>query len=219
MQNPITHAKHTCVLTAALQSNTSFHMLAPLLILQLQAEGVAVHQHVVGHAAVSSCLMLLQKELLLCMVCAGAGGVESPELALFKEEIERLQAAAQAVRLLCTDAVRAGEYVFTLETIAPVAGCTWLLVLLELLKCFDNDSQLLMLLTKNVTSCVLRPAGLYHVQCRKFKDQLVAAADAAVHNLLDIVCTAAAHSNLRVFDEYQVCAAVQQLATARLQML
>jgi hypothetical protein len=47
-------------------------------------------------------------------------------------------------------------------------------------------------------------AGLYHVQCRKFKDQLIAAADAAVHNLLDIICTAAAHSNLRVFDEYQV---------------
>jgi hypothetical protein len=39
---------------------------------------------------------------------AGAGGVESPDLTLFMEEIERLQAAAQAVRLLCTDAVRAG---------------------------------------------------------------------------------------------------------------
>jgi hypothetical protein len=42
------------------------------------------------------------------------------------------------------------------------------------------------------------------VQCRKFKELLIAAADAAVHNLLDIICTAAAQSNLRVFDEYQV---------------
>jgi hypothetical protein len=41
---------------------------------------------------------------------AGAGGVKSPDLALFIEEIQRLQAAAQAVRLLCTDAVRAGGF-------------------------------------------------------------------------------------------------------------
>ncbi|KAF6266164.1 dynein heavy chain 9 [Scenedesmus sp. NREL 46B-D3] len=71
------------------------------------------------------------------------------DLTLFMQEIERLQAAAQAVRLL------------------------W----------------------------------VYLVQCRKFKDQLVAAADAAVHNLLDIVCAAAAHSNLSVFGRYQVMSA------------
>lgn len=57
------------------------------------------------------------------------------------------------------------------------------------------------LLTGNAA---LYPAGLFCVQCRKFKDQLIAAADAAVHNLLDIVCTATSQSNLRVFDDYQV---------------
>jgi hypothetical protein len=53
---------------------------------------------------------------------AGAGGVELPDLALFMEEIQRLQAAAQAVRLLCTDAVRAGGFE---QVDAAVAGHTY----------------------------------------------------------------------------------------------
>ena len=55
------------------------------------------------------------------------------------------------------------------------------------------------------------PAGLYLVQCRKFKDQLIAAAEAAVHHLLDVVCTAARESNLKVFDQYQVSVPPAQL--------
>lgn len=47
-------------------------------------------------------------------------------------------------------------------------------------------------------------AGVYLVQSRKFKEQLIAAAAAAVHTLLDIVCTAARESNMKLTEEYQV---------------
>lgn len=53
-----------------------------------------------------------------------------------------------------------------------------------------------------VCLCVL--AGLYSVQCRKLKEQLIAASESAVHQLLDIVCSTARDSNLRVADEYAV---------------
>lgn len=47
-------------------------------------------------------------------------------------------------------------------------------------------------------------AGLYSVQCRKLKEQLISASQAAVHQLLDIVCNAARESTLRIADEYAV---------------
>lgn len=56
-----------------------------------------------------------------------------------------------------------------------------------------------------VSDVVVSAAGLYLVQCRKFRDQLVAAAEAAMHHLLDFVCTATRESNLKVFEQYQVC--------------
>eukprot|EP00878_Enallax_costatus_P013463 GHUV01014078.1.p1 GENE.GHUV01014078.1~~GHUV01014078.1.p1 ORF type:complete len:1340 (+),score=424.03 GHUV01014078.1:252-4271(+) len=101
-------------------------------------------------------LLQLNPELYAYSFAEGAGGKDAPDLTKFGAEIERLQQAAQAVRLLCTESVR---------------------------------------------------TGLYLVQCRKFKDQLIAAAEAAVHDLLDVVCTAARESNLKVFDQYQVMTA------------
>lgn len=47
-------------------------------------------------------------------------------------------------------------------------------------------------------------AGLYSVQCRKLKEQLTAAADAVVQQLLEVVTSAARDSNLRIAEEYTV---------------
>jgi hypothetical protein len=47
-------------------------------------------------------------------------------------------------------------------------------------------------------------AGLYAVQCRKLKEQLTTSSEAVVHQLLDIVSTAARDSNLRVAEDYAV---------------
>lgn len=55
------------------------------------------------------CLLQLDPVEHAQSFAAAAGGVDSPDLERFGAEVERLQAAAQAVRLLCTDSVRAGN--------------------------------------------------------------------------------------------------------------
>jgi hypothetical protein len=60
----------------------------------------------------------------------------------------------------------------------------------------SSDGQLLCL-------CVTA-AGLYSVQCRKLQDLLTAASQAAVQQLLQIVCNAASDSTLQIADDYAV---------------
>lgn len=53
----------------------------------------------------------------------------------------------------------------------------------------------------------LRPyccPGLHSVQCRRLKDLLTAASQAAVQQLLQIVCNAARDSTLQIADDYAV---------------
>jgi hypothetical protein len=142
-------------------------------------------------------LLALQQDEHAQRFAEAAGGAATPDLQQFAAEVARLRRAAAEAQALCADAVRTG---------AP-RGCGVLL----------PHRQLRVLSPTPTDGCRCRSprrcrtmgraparAGLHLVLTHRIKAQLASASEAAVHELLELVCGAARGSNQRVTDEFAV---------------
>jgi hypothetical protein len=158
-----------------------------------------------------------------------------PDLAKYAEEIDRLQQAAAAVRMACTDNVRTGgcwgrgpaagaaaSQGSVNKTQNPASHGTTLPLFVQgsghnpghacarsALEAVTVHAALGLLTQHSTLVCaVVSPsAGLYYVRCRAFKEQLCAAADATVQELLGVVAATTRDTNEGVYSQYQVMTA------------